>query len=130
MESLRLEQDKLDKKGDLSRTIDDVQKTIDLLVAARQAIAAGMPKSPSGKKDRMMLTRIDPSARGPTLAKLKRPVKASLDQVNSDIKDIYSAHKDYSKALDKVRPSAASTIGWLLTWLPEIQTTSDAHFAP
>ncbi|KAH0121857.1 regulator of gluconeogenesis Rmd5, partial [Aureobasidium melanogenum] len=29
------------------------------------------------------------------------PVKASLDQVNSDIKDIYSAHKDYSKALDK-----------------------------
>ncbi|KAG9615979.1 regulator of gluconeogenesis Rmd5, partial [Aureobasidium melanogenum] len=83
MESLRLEQDKLDKKGNLSKTIEDVQKTIDLLVAARETIAA------------------DGSAAAPTLAKLKRPVKASLDQVNSDIKDIYSAHKDYSKALDK-----------------------------
>ncbi|KAG9998223.1 regulator of gluconeogenesis Rmd5, partial [Aureobasidium melanogenum] len=83
MESLRLEQDKLDKKGNLSKTIEDVQKTIDLLVAARETIAA------------------DGGAAAPTLAKLKRPVKASLDQVNSDIKDIYSAHKDYSKALDK-----------------------------
>lgn len=107
MESLRLEQDKLDKKGNLSKTIDDVQKTIDLLVAARQAIAAGMSDSLSIKKDRTVLTGTDGSAGGPTLAKLKRPVKASLDQVNSDIKDIYSAHKDYSKALDKVRQSAA-----------------------
>lgn len=45
MESLRLEQDKLDKKGNLSKTIEDVQKTIDLLVAAREAIAAGMSDS-------------------------------------------------------------------------------------
>ncbi|KAI5208309.1 hypothetical protein AUEXF2481DRAFT_6241 [Aureobasidium subglaciale EXF-2481] len=83
MEALRLEQDKLDKKGNLSRTIEDVQKTIDLLVAARATIAA------------------DGTSCAPTLAKLKRPIKASLDQVNSDIKDIYSAHKDYSKALDR-----------------------------
>ncbi|CAD0046824.1 unnamed protein product [Aureobasidium pullulans] len=74
MESLRSEQQKLDKKGNLSKTIGDVQKTIDLLTAAREAVAAGV----------------------------KRPLKASLDQVNSDIKEIYSAHKDYSKALDKV----------------------------
>ncbi|KAI5194176.1 RMND5A protein [Aureobasidium subglaciale] len=83
MEALRLEQDKLDKKGNLSRTIEDVQKTIDVLVAARATIA---DEGTSGSQ---------------TLAKLKRPIKASLDQVNSDIKDIYSAHKDYSKALDK-----------------------------
>lgn len=51
MEPLRLEQDKLDKKGNLSKTIDDVQKTIDLLVAARQAIAAGMSSSLSTEKD-------------------------------------------------------------------------------
>jgi hypothetical protein len=50
MESLRLEQDKLDKKGSLSKTIDHVQKTIDLLVAARQAIATGMPDSILMKK--------------------------------------------------------------------------------
>ena len=129
MEPLRLEQDKLDKKGSLSKTIDDVQKTIDLLVAARQAIAAGVPELLSVDKNKAMLTRSDASAGGPTLAKLKRPVKASLDQVNSDIKDIYSAHKDYSKALDKVRPSAARAVRQFLTWLPEIQTTSDAYFA-
>jgi hypothetical protein len=42
MESLLLEQEKLDKKGNLSQTIEHVQKTIDLLVAARDAVAAGM----------------------------------------------------------------------------------------
>jgi hypothetical protein len=42
MESLRLEQQKLDKKGNLSKTIGDVQKTIDLLTAAREAVAAGV----------------------------------------------------------------------------------------
>jgi hypothetical protein len=52
MESLRLEQAKLDKKGNLSKTIDDVQKTIDLLVAARQAITAGMLDSVAMKEDR------------------------------------------------------------------------------
>ena len=85
MESLLIEQAKLEKKGNLTKTIDDVQKTIDLLTAAREAIAK------------------DGSSQAPTLAKLKRPVKASLDQVNSDTKEIYSALKDYGKALDKVR---------------------------
>jgi len=42
MELLRLEQQKLDKKGNLSKTIGDVQKTIDLLTAAREAVAAGV----------------------------------------------------------------------------------------
>ena len=51
MESLQLEQDKLDKKGSLSKTIDDVQKTIDLLVAARQAIAAGVFKAMSVERE-------------------------------------------------------------------------------
>lgn len=42
MEALQAEQANLEKKGNLRKTIDDVQKTIDLLVSARQAIAAGM----------------------------------------------------------------------------------------
>lgn len=42
MESLLIEQNKLDEKGNLSKTIDDVQKTIDLLTAAREAVAAGI----------------------------------------------------------------------------------------
>lgn len=42
MEALILEQEKLAKSGNLSKSLDGVQKTIDLLVKAREAIAASM----------------------------------------------------------------------------------------
>jgi len=40
MEALLAEHEKLAKNRNLSRSIDDVQKTIDLLVSARDALAA------------------------------------------------------------------------------------------
>jgi hypothetical protein len=40
MEALLAEHEKLAKKGNLSKSIDDVQKTIDLLISARDAVAA------------------------------------------------------------------------------------------
>lgn len=42
MEALLAEQTNLEKKGNLVKTIDDVQRTIDLLQSARDSIAAGM----------------------------------------------------------------------------------------
>ena len=42
MEALLAEHDKLRKKGNLSKSIDDVQKTIDLLTTARNSIASGL----------------------------------------------------------------------------------------
>lgn len=42
MESILAEHEKLVRKGNLSKSVDDVQKTIDLLVNARETIAAGM----------------------------------------------------------------------------------------
>lgn len=42
METLRAEHQRLEKKGNLKKAVDDVQKTIDLLVAARDAVSAGM----------------------------------------------------------------------------------------
>ena len=42
MEALMQEHDKLCKKGNFSKSIDDVQKTIDLLTAARDTIASGL----------------------------------------------------------------------------------------
>lgn len=41
MESLQKEHERVEKKGSLKKSIDDVQKTIDLLVNARDAIATG-----------------------------------------------------------------------------------------
>ena len=40
MEALLEEHDKLLRKGTLSKSVEDVQKTIDLLVKARDSIAA------------------------------------------------------------------------------------------
>lgn len=42
MEALILEQKKLAKGGDLGKSLEDVQKTIDLLVNAREAITASV----------------------------------------------------------------------------------------
>lgn len=46
MEALILEQEKLAKGGNLGKSLEDVQKTIDLLVNAREAIAASTSSSP------------------------------------------------------------------------------------
>ena len=40
MEALILEQEKLAKGGNLEKSLEDVQKTIDLLVNARDAISS------------------------------------------------------------------------------------------
>lgn len=41
MESLKTEHEKLQKKGNLNKSINDVQKTIDLLLKARAQVAEG-----------------------------------------------------------------------------------------
>lgn len=46
MESILAEHEKLVKKGNLSKSVDDVQKTIDLLIKARDSIAASTFYSP------------------------------------------------------------------------------------
>lgn len=49
MEALLAEHERLSKSGTLRKSLDDVQKTIDLLVKARERIAAGehLPASPT-----------------------------------------------------------------------------------
>lgn len=41
MDTLKTEHEKLQKKGNLSKSINDVQKTIDLLIKARAQVAEG-----------------------------------------------------------------------------------------
>ncbi|MCJ1469990.1 hypothetical protein MMC07_008635 [Pseudocyphellaria aurata] len=83
MEALSKEHDKLLAKGNLSKSVEDVQKTIDLLKRARDAVAGNH------------------SVATLTLAKLQHPVKQSFEVVNSDLKEIHKVLGDYSKALDK-----------------------------
>ena len=74
----------LEKKANLSASIDHVQDAIDLLTAARAKIAADSQSAPL------------------TLAKLQDPLKRTLETVQKDIKPIYSGLNKYGKALDKV----------------------------
>ncbi|KAK4690618.1 E3 ubiquitin-protein transferase RMND5, partial [Lecanoromycetidae sp. Uapishka_2] len=83
METILAEHEKLVKKGNLAKSVDDVQKTIDLLSKARDAIAA------------------NPNNASVTLAKLQNPVKQSFEAINTDIKEVYRGLGNYGKALDK-----------------------------
>ncbi|KAA8612618.1 regulator of gluconeogenesis protein [Pyrenophora tritici-repentis] len=83
MDDLREQIELLESSANLSTSIDDVQKTIDLLTAARAKIAA------------------DPKLAPLTLAKLQDPFKKSLDVIQKDLKPIYAGLNKYGKALDK-----------------------------
>ena len=116
MEGLFKEHDKLLTKGNLSKSVEDVQKTIDLLKRARDAVAASRYRdvaslmstpttSPRTVFAVCMLTNRLLQGHGNaslTLAKLQNPVKQSFDAVNSDLKEVHKVLGDYSKALDKV----------------------------
>ena len=107
MEALLEEHEKLSRKGNLSKSVEDVQKTIDLLVRARDSIAASMLDSVLRVSGKESLTHSrchfqDQSSASVTLAKLQNPVKQSFEAINSDLKDVYKGLGNYSKALDKV----------------------------
>ncbi|KAL8732998.1 MAG: hypothetical protein Q9166_002396 [cf. Caloplaca sp. 2 TL-2023] len=83
MEALIVEHERLSKSGTLSKSLDDVQKTIDLLVKARERIAA------------------NPDQTSLELAKLQNPVKSSLEDVHKDLEDVRKHQTKYAKLLDK-----------------------------
>ncbi|KAH7080036.1 CTLH/CRA C-terminal to lish motif domain-containing protein [Paraphoma chrysanthemicola] len=82
MDDLREQVELLEASANLSTSISDVQKTIDLLTAARAKIAAG-------------------EAAPLTLAKLQDPFKKALETAQKDLKPIYSGLNKYGKVLDK-----------------------------
>ncbi|KAF2813120.1 uncharacterized protein BDZ99DRAFT_382694 [Mytilinidion resinicola] len=93
MEALQREVEQLQKENNLEKTVEDVQKTIDLLLHARQAIAA------------------DASAAPVTMAKLQNSVQQSFDRVNRDLKPVHQGLNNYQKAVtnmfkDKPLPTA------------------------
>ncbi|MCJ1288469.1 hypothetical protein MMC26_007827 [Xylographa opegraphella] len=83
MDSLLDEHEKLSKRAPLSKGLQDVQQTIDILIKARNSISD------------------NPSSAPITLAKLQNPVKASFDVVKNDLGEVYKGLGLWSKALDK-----------------------------
>lgn len=55
MEALLAEQDRMIESGSLGKSVDDIQKTIDLLVSAREAVASS--KMIISSVDHLELTR-------------------------------------------------------------------------
>ncbi|KAI4168170.1 MAG: hypothetical protein LQ343_006609 [Gyalolechia ehrenbergii] len=83
MDSLLAEHERLSKSGTFSKSLDDIQKTIDLLVNARETIAA------------------DPEATSLNLAKLQTPVKNSLEDLHKDLEEVRKHQTKYTKLIDK-----------------------------
>ncbi|CAK1357631.1 unnamed protein product [Cercospora beticola] len=81
-----------EKKGNLSKAIDDVQKLIDLLQSTRDAVA--------DTPDKAVLH----------LAKLSTPVKQSFSKIEEDLKEVNKGINQYSKALkDKFKSTVLPT---------------------
>ncbi|KAL8834346.1 MAG: hypothetical protein Q9170_003801 [Blastenia crenularia] len=83
MEGLLAEHERLSKSGTFSKSLDDIQKTIDLLVKARESIAA------------------NPEATSLNLAKLQNPIKGSLEDLHKDLEEVRKHQTKYAKLLDK-----------------------------
>ena len=87
----------LEKKGNLTKTLTDVQTLIDQLEKTRDAVSTS------------------PELTAMHMAKLKQPVKASFDKIEEDLKEVNKGLNHYQKALrDKFKnaalPSAANDV--------------------
>ncbi|KAI5359452.1 putative Zinc finger, RING/FYVE/PHD-type, CRA domain, CTLH/CRA to LisH motif domain, Fyv10 family [Septoria linicola] len=89
MEGILAAHEQQEKKGNLSKAIDDVQKLIDLLQNTRDAVAEN--------PDKAVLH----------LAKLSNPVKQSFTKVEEDLKEVNRGINQYSKALKDKFKSAS-----------------------
>lgn len=116
MESIEKEYERLRKRSNLSRSISDVDKCIQLLQNARAAIANGGPPSAlsapppplSPPPDLTVVAssdcvgRQDPTSSAVNLTKLQQSVPATLDRINDTQKEIYAGLNRYGRSLDKV----------------------------
>ncbi|TKA33352.1 hypothetical protein B0A50_00905 [Salinomyces thailandicus] len=84
----------LEKKANLSKAVTDVQKLVEQLQSARDAVA--------DNPDMAVLH----------MAKLKNPVKQSFDRIEEDLKEVNKGLNQYQKALkDKFKSSTLPTAG-------------------
>ncbi|KXJ91312.1 putative regulator of gluconeogenesis Rmd5 [Microdochium bolleyi] len=85
MSMLQLERDvqKLAGSAKLSDAVEDVDKLIDLLLAAKERIA----------------TANEPHTTSIALTKLQNPIREGLEALNTDLKKVHKAQNDFNKSL-------------------------------
>lgn len=76
------------RRSNLTAAIGDVDKIIDLLANAREQVAA----------------EADAHRIGMAMTTLQNPVKAQLEAITNDLKEVTKAQKAFGKALDKAMP--------------------------
>ncbi|KAF1988492.1 hypothetical protein K402DRAFT_328660 [Aulographum hederae CBS 113979] len=101
------ELEELSRRGSLEKSVDDVQKAIDMLVSARANIESSMSPLP-------YLQPISNLPSGPanatmTLARLQTPLKKSFDSINEDLTEVHRANSSFTKAVDRKLDKPLST---------------------
>ncbi|OTA64057.1 hypothetical protein K449DRAFT_380999 [Hypoxylon sp. EC38] len=96
MAFLQLQKDleKLTGSAQLSDAVQDVDKIIDLLTAARERVASAN----------------DPHTTSLTLTKLQNPIKEELDGLNSDLRAVYKAQTEFNKSLKNAFTKVKGTL--------------------
>ncbi|RPB01558.1 hypothetical protein L873DRAFT_1676176 [Choiromyces venosus 120613-1] len=92
MEAIQKEYERLIKRANLSKSINDVDHCLTLLETAREAILRGT----------------DPTTSKMTLVKLQQAMSTGLSKVQDDHKEIYTGLNRYGKALDKTFKAAST----------------------
>ncbi|KAI1171774.1 CTLH/CRA C-terminal to lish motif domain-containing protein [Nemania sp. FL0916] len=82
---LQKELDKFNRASKLTGAVQDVDKLIEMLVNAREEVAAAN----------------DPHTTSLTLTKLQNPVSAQLDSINSDLGRVHKSQNAFHKALGR-----------------------------
>jgi len=90
MEAIQKEYERLIKRANLSKSINDVDHCLRLLENAREAILR------------------DPTTSKVTLVKLQQAMSTGLSKVQDDHKEIYTGLNRYGKALDKTFKAAST----------------------
>ncbi|KAI1806991.1 CTLH/CRA C-terminal to lish motif domain-containing protein [Daldinia bambusicola] len=91
---LQKDLDKLTGSAKLSDAVQDVDKIIDLLTAARERVASAN----------------NPHTTNLTLAKLQNPIKEQIDGLNSDLRHVYKAQNEFNKSLKASFPKTQGSL--------------------
>ncbi|KAK0630171.1 CTLH/CRA C-terminal to lish motif domain-containing protein [Bombardia bombarda] len=89
LETVQKELSRVMQTPGLSAAVDNVDKIIELLSAARDKVAGAL----------------DPHTASLTMTKLQNPIKLAFESVNENLKEVSSTQKHLGKALDKSFPS-------------------------
>jgi len=102
MDPLLEEAGRVEAQGNFNRTLENVQKAVDLLKQAKEDISNST--DPMDMHIPPAHTSVESSRRALLATKLKSSAKTSSDDFEKSLKDVFSANKAYSKAFEKVFP--------------------------